>query len=114
MKNLPEHSPLGASGASRWMKCPGSVSLSEGIEDAESEFASLGSAAHALAEISLRDDEDAWERVSRTDSETGILVDKDMADAVQVYLNAIRSAHPDRNQGNAFIERVFHCPSIHP
>ena len=40
-------------------------------------------------------------------------VTKEMADAVQVYLDAVRSACPDRNQGNFFIEKEFYCPSIH-
>jgi hypothetical protein len=42
------------------------------------------------------------------------IVDKNMADAVQVYLDAVNEWHPDRNQGNTWVERGFHCPSIHP
>jgi hypothetical protein len=44
----------------------------------------------------------------------GHVVDADMANAVQVWVTSIEKAHPDRNQGNAFIERGFHCPRIHP
>ena len=39
------HSPLGASGASRWMKCAASYRMSEGAEDSGSEHAKLGTAA---------------------------------------------------------------------
>lgn len=119
------HSPLGASGASRWMKCPGSVGLSSGIEDEESDFAALGTAAHALAAQCLKLDDDAWEYMGWSISPDGditnephegpawIVVDKDMVDAVQVYLDYVRTKFPDRNQGNTFIERRFYCLSIH-
>ena len=116
----PEHSPLGGSGAPRWMKCPGSVQLGYGIQDKESEYAELGTRAHALAEHCLIDDTDAWEYIGPLAStyisygKVYKSVDKDMADAVQVYLNAIRSAHPDRNQANAWVEREFYCSILQP
>ena len=125
MVELPEHSPLGGSGASRWIKCPGSVSNSEGCVDEESEFAALGTAAHALGEHCLTWGTDAWTHMGcpiiggmldgsgDNIPEDAILVDKDMADAVQTYLNAVREWHPDRNQSNFFVERGFMCSSIH-
>lgn len=100
------HSPLGASSAYRWMACPGSVSLTTGLKDAESEYALEGTSAHSLAEACLNSGQDAWEMVSP-------IYPPDMADAVQVYLDAVRAAHPDRNQYNTFVERKFHCPDIH-
>jgi len=114
---LPTHSPLGASGASRWMKCPGSVPLSVGIEDEEDDtFSAPGTAAHALAEICLTQSKDAWELIGRGEVvlNQGIPVDAEMANAVQVYLDAVRKAHSNRNQGNSWVERSFHCPTIHP
>lgn len=50
---MSEHHPLGASGASRWLACPGSVRLSQGIPDAGSRYADEGSEAHLLAELCL-------------------------------------------------------------
>jgi hypothetical protein len=119
---LLEHSPLGASGAYRWMICAGSVALSAGVDDPESEYATEGTMAHEAGSLCLTSHLDAWELITRpgetmTDwSPTAqeVFVDKDMADAVQVYLNTIRFNHPDRNQGNSFIERAFHCPDLHP
>lgn len=105
------HSPLGGSSMATRIKCPGSAIMSEGLEEEESEFAALGTVAHSLGEQCLRDGHDAWEHVGSTLND--LVVDKDMADAVQVYLNAVRKAHPDRNQSNFFVERKFHCPSIH-
>jgi uncharacterized protein DUF2800 len=44
------HSKLPPSGAERWMTCPGSVVLSEGMPGDESEYAEEGTRAHAYAE----------------------------------------------------------------
>ena len=124
------HSPLGASGAERWMKCPGSVNLSEGIdEDEDDEFSAPGQAAHAVAAYCLSSQTDAWEMIGTlVDGERNhfypeafwgeapehaIPVNKGMADAVQVYLDAVRQAQPDRNQGDIWIERRFHCSNLH-
>lgn len=47
------HAKLSASGAKRWMSCPGSVQMEEGYADTSSEFAEEGTAAHSLAELML-------------------------------------------------------------
>lgn len=125
--SLPSHSPLGASGASRWMSCPGSVGQSEGVEDEESDFAVEGTAAHALVDHCLTNKDEPWrrigthylpaERVLTTHSpvpDDAVLIGKDMADAVQLYLHEIEEWHPDRHQGNSWVERKFYCPDIHP
>lgn len=48
------HARLSPSSAERWMTCPGSVKLAEGIEDKGSSYAAEGTAAHELAEHILR------------------------------------------------------------
>ena len=113
MPELEAHSPLGASGAYRWMVCPGSVQLSKGIVDEESEFAAEGTAAHSLGDSCLKQGDDAWQRIGTIMGGYPQPVSKDMADAVQVYLNHVR-AYPDRDQSNWFVERSFHCPELHP
>lgn len=108
------HSPLGASGASRWMNCPGSVPLSEGIPNESSVYAQEGTIAHALAALCLQTGEDAWMYIgSPLSLFEGHDITGEMADAVQVYLNSVRDHHEDMNQGNTWIERSFHCPNIH-
>jgi hypothetical protein len=102
------------------MLCPGSVGLSQGIpHEVESDFASLGTAAHTLAADCLRDGSDAWEYVG-WGMDPDLTIDQDMADAVQAYLNAARELHGDSHDGhmlhrnvNAWIEHRFHCPTIH-
>ncbi|MGI4846828.1 MAG: DUF2800 domain-containing protein [Janthinobacterium lividum] len=95
------HARLSPSGASRWMACPGSVALeSEYSEDSGSEFASEGTAAHAVAAYQLDPagmpppladmvgkkfnyhDHGALQRV---------LVTQDMADYLQTYIDAVRA-----------------------
>ena len=129
-----DHSPLGGSGAYRWIEaCPGSVRMSQGVsedEDPESEYAGEGKAAHVLAEYCLASGGDAWEHIGfMVDGQHSefyppklkdhapdnvVEIDKGMADAVQEYLDAIRATHLDRNQGNSWVERPFHCPQVHP
>ncbi len=123
---LPEHSSLGASGASRWMACPGSVRLSAGITDEGSDAASTGTAAHKLAEDCMSFNMDPWQFIG-ADVTTGEILDlatedkppsycdKNMADAVFYYLNELEAWHPQasRRQDNCWIEKKFYCPTIH-
>ena len=113
--DLTQHSPLGGSGAYRWMPCPGSVRLSYGVEDPESEYAAVGTVAHRLGEMCLKVADDAWQYLGDQVNASGIVVDKPMADAVQVYLDAFREAHPSfHNDENGWVELEFHCPVLHP
>ena len=109
---LNAHSPLGASGAARWMACPGSVGLSQGVDDPEDDtYSSVGTGAHNLAAQCLHAGDDTWSYVGTPAPETSLVVDKDMADAVQVYLSYIRGC--DRHISKSWIEQRFHCPKLH-
>lgn len=109
------HSPIGGSATHRYLPCPGSVSLAEGAEDEESDHAARGTAAHALGEMCLLTARDAWTFIGDEISE-GFKVDKDMADAVQVYVDFIRKEFGRHlgNTENTLIEHRFHCPTLHP
>lgn len=48
------HAVLGPSSAKRWLSCPASVRLSEGISAKTSQYAEAGTAAHAIAELKAR------------------------------------------------------------
>jgi hypothetical protein len=107
------HSPVGASAIKRVLSCPASVALAAGIEDDESDHATLGTAVHSVIEECFRRNIDAWQMVGSKTCED-YPIDKKMANSAQVMLDAVRRAHPDRNQGNFWVERRFHCPTIHP
>jgi hypothetical protein len=110
------HSSIGASSAYRWMVCPGSVKLSEGIVSTSSDYALEGTAAHQLAESCLNDEHDAAyfigsNMVINKDGATRkVPVTQEMADAVQVYLDYVRKDEPF----DTLIEHRFHLASLHP
>jgi len=86
------HSRLGASGAERWMNCPGSVSLLKELkieaESDEPDYRREGTAMHEAAEHCLRQGLDTWEIVGQEFNKT--VIDPPMADAIQVYLDVCR------------------------
>jgi len=83
------HSRLGASSSHRWFECPASIPLSDGVEKTSSVFAELGTAAHTLAEKCLREGKNAF--VYHETKIGDFVVDAEMCDAVQVYLDTVRS-----------------------
>lgn len=87
------HAKLGASSAKRWLTCPGSVALSEGMPNPTSPAAYEGSAAHALAEHCLLTGDEVFEYLgeSHPDPEyQDVPLNADMIDAVSIYVNHIR------------------------
>jgi len=85
------HARLSPSGAARFMACPGSIRLSEGIPDKSSIYADEGTAAHELAERCLRDDKDPNEFAGETIHVNGreFEVTPDMISAVRTYLEHV-------------------------
>lgn len=56
MKKVPDaHALLGASSAHRWLACPPSARLNEGIDDRDSTYTQEGTLAHRLGELRLRE-----------------------------------------------------------
>lgn len=51
---LKDHARLGASSAHRWMQCPGTIRMSEGLPAIETDYQFEGTAAHALLEYAMR------------------------------------------------------------
>jgi len=88
------HAKLGASSTSRWMTCPGSVRMSEGLPNTSSTHARLGSAAHSLGEICLLNGDLPMEYLDAPHPDPEYMdldVDVNMVDAVAVYVDHIRS-----------------------
>lgn len=124
------HSKIGASSASRWMSCPGSVRLSEGMPNESSFFAKEGTAAHALAEVCLSNgyladrffggaymvenqkvlDE---KELARTETNDELIsIDEEMVEGVQLYIDTVRK---DYRPGDVLaIEQRFHLETWHP
>jgi hypothetical protein len=95
------HALLAPSAAARWMACPGSVRLSEGRDDRGSVYSREGTAAHLLARYCLETGTDAADHLGCVIGEQGFTADAadgdvtfavtaEMADAVQIYVDAVR------------------------
>jgi hypothetical protein len=82
------HSKLSPSGAKRFMACPGSIRLSEGIPRRDSVFSAEGTAAHELAEKCLTTGFDAAKYLGEKIGE--FEVTDEMAHAVQSYVDYVR------------------------
>lgn len=113
-----KHSPLGASSASRWMNCPGSVRSNKGRKTPTSFPASEGTAAHEVCENALIDgvstDMIYSEYINTTVRADGIdfMVNKEMTDAVELYVSTILT---DLAQGSQLeIEKKFKLKHLHP
>lgn len=114
------HSPLGPSGAARWINCPGSVLLTKDMPDQPSPYAAAGTVAHTLAETKVRNYFiDHWnkpsydarlEAIRRMDG-----YDKSMEDATEEYLEflKIRAMSYD-SEPAVFVETRIDLQSIIP
>ena len=83
------HAKLSPSSAARWMTCPGSVTLSEGIPDKGSDNAKEGTMMHAFAAKSLLASTDARDYIGMTDAETGLVLNEKQAKDVQFYVDHV-------------------------
>lgn len=105
----PAHSPLGASGAERWMNCPGSIALlqhlGEDISD-EPDYRREGVAMHEAAAHAMVNELDAWELVGMEFNAT--LMTPELCDPLQIYLDYCRSL-----VGEGYIEYAISSP-VHP
>jgi RecB family exonuclease len=108
------HANLGASSSSRWMACPGSIRMSDGIPSRSGPAARRGTAAHQLAEQCLEENAPAYTYLDRivTVEDEPIRLPLDLCDAVQLYIDTLRADHQD---GDDFrVEQKFALTAIHP
>lgn len=109
------HSKLGASSSERWMKCTGSNALIDSLnlpKDEGSEYSKEGTAAHELADYCLVNAVDAKILVNGKSKFNGYTPTSEMAEAVQVYLDYIRSKQSDFAE--IFVEEEFSLDFIDP
>jgi hypothetical protein len=106
----PAHSRFGGSKAERWMNCAGAPALCDTVPQIpSSKYAVEGTAAHSVGEGCLRENTDAEEYLGRQieAGDTTVLVTKEMAAAVQIYLDAVRLAYGEHEKCVLLIEEKF-------
>lgn len=86
------HARLSASGAHRWLVCPGSVELESRYPDQRSAYADEGTIAHDLAQICLRQGINAH---GLPQADEWAVYPADMRDHVQTYLDYVRAVPGD-------------------
>lgn len=109
------HATLGASSASRWMACPGSVRLAEQAPPDQGNIHSFtGDAAHALAELALTKgaDPSLWLGLPLGKKGTEVVVDEDMVDFVRTYVEHCRGYMVPGMQW--WIEHRFDLGALNP
>jgi len=112
------HSTFGGSIADRWMNCAGSTALVASVPPrASSAYASEGTAAHALAEYALAGNSFTvsdfvgigFDYDDHGETKT-VVVSKDMADAVNVYLDAVHAELALAKDAELYVEQRFVLP----
>lgn len=86
------HALLSPSGASKWMRCHGSLALEQGEPDTSSIYADEGTAAHDLGARCLATGTNASEYLGQSIAvaDNVFVVDFEMADNVQKYVDNVR------------------------
>lgn len=121
-----EHSPLGGSGAHRFMKCLGSFLLHRQqlqagtFENIESEYAMLGTAGHEVGALCLQQNKEPYEFIGWkcgpfTVAQPGDKKEPNTIDpdAIAVYVNECLRLR-DLGKGSELIETTIKLPEIHP
>jgi hypothetical protein len=114
LSEVTHHATLGASGAHRWLECPGSIRLAVGEPNNSSIYALEGTAAHEAAEWALRNrHRNIWEirgTMWAVKDETGKVhrfeVDDGMCAAIEEYVNVITDLE-SRGKSETSIEVKF-------
>lgn len=125
------HAKLSPSAAKRWMACPGSIRLCAGVPYQSSTYADEGSVAHAVAEAVLRETSGAAAayvgryglvgkngvKIVTADKAKGFSqahrITQEMADAVQIYIDHVRSLPGDTRVIEAKVSAEAYAPGVY-
>ena len=106
-----EHSRFGGSVAARVLGCPGSVALCATVPNRSSVAADEGSAAHALAELCLKEHLPAAHFLGEMFGEPAFEATQDMVDAVKTYLGAITEELALTPEAEFYVEKHVQFPT---
>ena len=111
------HSHLGASGAERWMHCPGSVALVQRFGRHEDDgdgpdYRWQGTVAHAAIADCLEHGFEAWEVVGK--EYEGHTLTAALSEGVAFYLSVVLPHLADPRTSLVMVEEKLSAPDIHP
>jgi hypothetical protein len=123
------HARLAPSAAYRWMECPGSVTAAEAMADKPSTYAAEGTAAHELAALCLTGDKPPETFLAACidtraengqvvtahfpDNERYFEVTEEMVEAVQLYVDTVKSLLPRSGEYELEVEQRLDMTHIH-
>jgi uncharacterized protein DUF2800 len=107
---VPRHSEIGASGAHRWMACPGSVRMTRGLPQEESRYALEGTVAHAKSYVCLTEGREASAFLG--EQEGFVRVTPEMVRSIELYVDLCR--HYMDVCDEYWIERPFTLATLDP
>jgi hypothetical protein len=110
------HATWSASASDRLWACPGSLALTAGLPDKESEAAAWGTACHQLAEKCLRRPTmDAIDYLGTTEKtkKHSFVVDEEMAECAQTYVTYVLGREA-KGPNKLLIEQKFSLAKINP
>lgn len=118
--NTRAHSKYAPSSSTRWINCPGSINLCEQVPEPEdTEYSREGTAAHEVGSKALLEEKNAFDYMGQMFN--GFKCDKEMAEAVQEYLEECRSRFPEypggfkaANEKVIFVEKRYDLSWLHP
>lgn len=114
------HATWSASASDRLWACPGSLALTVGLPDKESEAAAWGTACHSVSENCLRSGKDALDFLDTMEKTKAhsFVVDDEMAETAQVYIDYVRrqclTGVTDTADRRLLIEQKFSLAKINP
>jgi hypothetical protein len=104
----------------RWANCPGSVLVSEGVENRSSAYADLGTAAHAIAEYALSNKVRRITAAIDTElkyvdhgEEKLVIITEEIADAVHVYLDHVYTILGSDIDAQLYVEQKFDLSNLY-
>jgi Protein of unknown function (DUF2800) len=109
---MADHARFAPSAAHRWANCPGSTLDLEGYSDESDEYATEGTAAHALLKHCLDEGKDPFDQHLDGVRYNGVLVDADMAETVGRVVDGIRDLM-EREPYELTTEERVHAPAVH-
>lgn len=103
------HAKLAPSASERWIACPGSIRLAAQVPpQKEKEYTAEGTAAHQIGAACLMSGKDAASHLGEkiVVGNFSFIVDDNMVEAVQVYLDVIRK-HKEATDAIMYVEESF-------